>query len=145
MKIDLNILEKFMSAYLADDFRKDCFEFSSIDISDDKSSLTAFVSLTDYAMAGDGKFHLSSITNSRIAGQLIIIYIFYCLETPKNREIYNVKESWKFSKPITRLTHIKYEIENTTTLEKSPGTFYNFSIKVEDGSFSGEMLCLKPK
>ncbi|AAO91205.1 hypothetical protein AYM02_03360 [Coxiella burnetii] len=145
MKINIKNLSNFMSPYLNQEFKQDRFEFTSIDISDDKKNLIALVDLTDHALSSDGNFHLSAITNARIAGQLAIIYIFYCLGIPKNREIWQVTDNWEFKKPITKLTDIKYDIKNISLFEKSLGSFYNFSITVEDKSFMGKASYLKPK
>ncbi|HWA52499.1 MAG TPA: hypothetical protein VG895_05650 [Patescibacteria group bacterium] len=139
MEIKIEELQKYMSEYLFDGLQKEKYVFTSVEIDTKEGKITGLVNIENFFMPLDGKFHLSSVMNIMISSQLMMAYIFYNLGEYKKQEVYNLKEEWRYRKPINKSKDIKYQVTQIAKATRGSTIFYKFIFNVEDRSFLGSM------
>lgn len=139
MNINLEKVHELESVYVTEGFMQDKFAVKAIDLNEEKNSFVAKIDITDFAIPSDGIFHLSIITNTRIVGQLSIIYVFYTLNVKKDREVFQVNERWEYKKPIVKNKDLQYKFYNIKVTDKKDKVFYECDIDIENQSFIGHV------
>lgn len=139
IKIHTEELKKYMSEYLFNGIQKEKYLFSSVEIDTQERVITGLASIENFFMPLDEKFHLSTVINTMISSQLMMAYIFYSLGEYKKIEVYNLKEEWRYKKPIHKSKDIKYRVTQIAKKTRGNIIFYKFNFDIEDGSFLGSM------
>ncbi|WP_263080391.1 hypothetical protein [Endozoicomonas sp. Mp262] len=135
-KLDNISFEKMASPYLMGGYKTDCVNVD--DILYDENSIIAILSISDYFMPSDGRYHFTAFHTQLIVSQLQMIHMYLLQGIDKKPgEAYMRDFTMKLTHQINKTKGIKIQLTRKKIRETGKGTYMKYDFDVENGSFSG--------
>ncbi|MCP3967343.1 MAG: hypothetical protein GY750_08610 [Lentisphaerae bacterium] len=136
--------ETYSSAYLNKAYKDEEYMIKHMEIADDQKSFEAIIDIKNHNVDTTGKFHLSVTMASIIVQQLGVIYAFASENEAKDREIYYLKESWRYKRQVANPSDILFRFRDIKPRRSKIGVSFECSVDISDGAFAGQCKILKP-
>lgn len=135
-KLDEKTFDNMASKYLMGGYKTDTIKIDEI-IYDD-NDIVATISVTDYLMPSDGKYHFTAFHTQLLISQLVLIQTYLCKGLDeKPGEAYMRDFSMKLKKQINKTEGIQIRLSRKKIKNTSRGIYMNYDFSVENNSFSG--------